>query len=135
MKMFEIAKIDSRGRIILPSSVRDNVGLLRGMHVLLVADLEKKEVHITPFADPEAKLVEFTIDLPDVAGALAHVASILAKNRADLLSTESRTLLRGKAAEWHAIADVSKCSCKLQELKQRLENSPSVKRVVLRTFP
>lgn len=135
MRVFEIVRIDSRGRIILPSSIRDSIGLPKGMYTMLIADLDKKEVRITPFADPEAKLIEFSIELLDVPGALARVAAILAEHKVDLLSTESRTLRRGNLAEWHAIADVSKCSCGLQELKQKIEKGHIVKRVELRSFP
>ena len=135
MRVFEIVRIDSRGRIILPSSIRDSVGLPKGMYVMLIADLDKKEIRITPFADPEAKLVEFHIELLDVPGALAHAAAILAENGVDLLSTESRTLRRGKVAEWCVIADVSKCKCELKELKRRIEESDVVGRVELRGFP
>lgn len=135
MRVFEIVRIDSRGRIILPSSIRDGTGLTKGMYTMLIADLDKKEVRITPFADPEAKLIEFSVELLDVPGALSRVATILAEHRVDLLSTESRTLRRGNSAEWHAIADVSKCSCGLQELKKKIEKGHIVKRVELRSFP
>jgi len=119
--MSEIVRIDARGRVVMPSSIRDALGLREGMYVMLVADLERKDIRIVPFADPEAKLIEFQITLRDVPGALARVAAVLANNRVDLLSTESRTLKRGNSAEWYAIADVSKCECKLDELKSRIK--------------
>jgi len=61
MRMSEIVRIDSRGRVTMPSSIRDAVKVSEGMYVILIADLDKKEVRIVPFADPEAKLVEFRI--------------------------------------------------------------------------
>jgi len=135
MRVFEIVRIDSRGRIILPSSIRDSIGLPKGMYAMLIADSDKKEVRITPFADPEAKLIDFRIELKDVPGALAKVATILAEHKVDLLSTESRTLHRGKVAEWSVIADVSKCSCGLQELKEMIKKERAVKQAELRSFP
>jgi len=135
MRVFEIVRIDSKGRIILPSSIRDSLGLPKGMYAMLIADSDKKEVRITPFADPEAKLIEFIIELYDVPGALARVATLLSEHKVDLLSTESRTLSRGDLAEWHAIADISKCTCELQELKQKIEKGAIVKRVELHSFP
>ena len=121
VRMSEIVRIDARGRVVMPSSIRDALGLREGMYVMLVADLERKDIRIVPFADPEAKLVELQITLRDAPGSLARVAAVLANNRVDLLSTESRTLKRGESAEWHAIADVSKCECKLDELRSRIK--------------
>ena len=65
-------------------------------------------------------MVEFRITLTDAPGALAKVAGILARNTVDLLSSESRTLRRGRSAEWIIIADISKCTCKLDDLQRKI---------------
>ena len=129
MRMSEIVRIDSRGRVTMPSSIRDAVRLSEGMYVMLIADLDKKEIRIVPFADPEAKLVEFRITFADVPGALAKTADVLARRRVDLLSSESRTLRRGESAEWLIVADVSKCKCKLEELEQKVIEEGAAKKV------
>ncbi|MEM2914155.1 MAG: AbrB family transcriptional regulator [Candidatus Bathyarchaeia archaeon] len=118
MRISEIVRIDNRGRVTLPSTLREAVGLSEGMFVMLVADIEEKNVKILPFADPEAKLVEFHITIRDIPGALAKAASALAEKKVDFLSTTSRTLKRGESAEWVVIADVSKCNCQIEELTQ-----------------
>ncbi|MDH5634339.1 MAG: AbrB family transcriptional regulator, partial [Candidatus Bathyarchaeota archaeon] len=79
MRMTEIVRIDSRGRITMPSSLREAVKLSEGMYVMLIADLDEKEVRIVPFADPEAKLIELCITFSDMPGALAKAANILAR--------------------------------------------------------
>ena len=135
MRMSEIVRIDSRGRVTMPSSIRDAVRLSEGMYVILIADLDKKEVRIVPFADPEAKLVEFRITFADVPGAPAKAADVLARQGVDLLSSESRTLRRGESAEWIVIADVSKCKCKLEELERKVIEEGAVKEVRFRSFP
>lgn len=135
MRMSEIVRIDSRGRVTMPSSIRDALKFSEGMYVMLIANLDNKEVRIVPFADPEAKLVEFRITFKDVLGALARAAAVLAENGVDLLSSESRTLQRGESAEWFAIADVSRCKCKLEELKQKILKEGAVKMVEYRSFP
>ena len=119
----------------MPSSIRDAVRLSEGMYVILIADLDKKEVRIIPFADPEAELVEFRITFADVPGALAKAADALAKQGVDLLSSESRTLRRGESAEWIVIADVSKCKCKLEELERKIVKENIAKEVKIRSFP
>jgi len=63
--MTEIVRVDSRGRITMPSTIRDAIKLSEGMYVMLIADLDKKELRIAPFADPEAKLVEVNITFSD----------------------------------------------------------------------
>jgi len=135
MRMSEVVRVDSRGRVTMPSSIRDGIRLSEGMYVILVADLDKREVRIVPFADPEAKLVEFRITFADVPGALAKAADALAREGIDLLSSESRTLRRGESAEWIVIADVSKCKCKLKELEQKVVEEGAAKEVRFRSFP
>lgn len=120
MRVSEIVRIDSRGRVTLPSALREAVGFSEGMYVMLVADMEEKNVRIIPFADPKAKLVEFHLAIPDAPGALAKAASVLADNNVDLLATTSRTLKRGELAEWIVIADVSKCKCPLTKLQEEI---------------
>jgi prephenate dehydratase len=119
----------------MPSTIRDAVRLSEGMYVILVADLDKREVRIVPFADPEAKLVEFRVSFADIPGALAKAADALAKQGVDLLSSESRTLRRGESAEWIVIADVSRCKCKLKELEQKVVEAGAAKEVKFRSFP
>ncbi|MFB0502162.1 MAG: hypothetical protein ACETVP_06780, partial [Candidatus Bathyarchaeia archaeon] len=96
--------------------------------------LDEKEVRIVPFADPEAKLIEFRITFADVPGALAKAADVLAKQGVDLLSSESRTLRRGQSAEWIIIADVSKSKCRLEKLERKLVEEGAAKEVKLRSF-
>jgi len=132
--MTEIVRVDSRGRITMPSSMREAVKLSEGMYVMLIADLDKKEVRIDPFADPEAKLVELRITFSDVPGALAKAANVLARQGVDLLSSESRTLRRGTSAEWVVVADVSRCKCKLEEIERKIVEEGAAKEVKFRSY-
>ncbi len=134
MRMTEIVRVDSRGRITMPSSIREAVRLSEGMYVMLIADLDEKDIRITPFADPEAKLVELSITFSDILGALAKAANILAKQGVDLLSSESRTLRRGRSAEWVVVADVSRCKCTLEELERQIVAEGAAKEVKFRRY-
>ena len=134
MRMTEIVRVDSRGRITMPSSIREAVRLSEGMYVMLIADLDAKDIRITPFADPEAKLVELSIAFSDIPGALAKAANILAKQGVDLLSSESRTLRRGRSAEWVVVADVSRCKCTLKELERQIVAEGAAKEVKFRSY-
>lgn len=132
--MSELIRLDSKGRVLIPQSVREALGFREGMYLMLIADLDRGEVLLTPFADPEARLMEFRIRLTDVPGALARVANVLADANVDLLHTESRTIRRGEYAEWIAVADVSKCNVEMDELKERILSVGKAEAVEIREY-
>jgi AbrB family looped-hinge helix DNA binding protein len=134
VKLSEIVRVDSRGRIIIPSSLRTGLSISEGTYLMLVADLDKKEATIVPFAHPGARLAEFQIGFGDSPGALARAAALLAELGVDLLSSQSRTLRRGELAEWNVIGDISASKVKLDELQKTLENDKSIKSVKIRTL-
>ena len=68
MRISEIVRIDSRGRVTLPSSLREAAGLSEGMDVMLIANIEERNTRIIPFADPKAKLYKFCIRIHDAPG-------------------------------------------------------------------
>ncbi len=132
MRVVEIIKLDAKGRVFLPIRMREAIGLKEGMYVMVIADLETRDIRVTAFADPEAKLIEFHIGLADVPGALAHVARVLAEANIDLLSTSSTTIRRGEHAEWVAIADASKCTLSLETLKENVLREGSAKTIEIK---
>ncbi|KYH38691.1 MAG: hypothetical protein AYL30_003350 [Candidatus Hecatellales archaeon B24] len=129
MRISEIARIDSRGRILIPSSVRSTLGLREEAYVMLIADLESREIRLIPFADPEAQLYELRILMNDIPGALAKAATKLAEIGVDLLSTQSRTIYRGRLAEWYAVVDLSKCKVKAEALEAKLTGEGVARKV------
>jgi len=129
MRMVEILKLDTKGRVSLPVRLRESLGLREGMYIMAIADLETRDLRLRAFADPEAKLLQLRIGLADVPGSLARVAKVLADANIDLLSTESATLERGQRAEWRAIADASKCRVPLTELKSIILQDGAAKTV------
>lgn len=129
MRLSELVRVDSKGRIMLPRTIREAFNLGEGMYLMLIADVTSREVRLIPFADPSAKLAEVRVALADVPGALARVATVLAKQEVDLLSTSSRTLHRGESAEWHSVVDLSKCRCKISELKEKILEDGAAKGV------
>ncbi|MHA1221060.1 MAG: AbrB family transcriptional regulator [Candidatus Heimdallarchaeota archaeon] len=120
MRIVDVVRVDSRGRITMPSSLRETIGISEGMHVMLVGDLEKREIRIVPFADPEADLYEIHITLTDIPGSLAKAAAIIAENNVDLLTSQSQTLRRGQSAEWYVVADISKAKISLTAIGNKI---------------
>ena len=134
MRLTELVRMDSKGRIIVPMTYRNSFDLREGMYLMLIADTETHEIKIIPFADPTARLVEIYVQLNDMPGALAKVATVLAEKNVDLLSTQSRTLHRGQTAEWNAIADISKCKLKPSELKDTILANGTAKAITIRPY-
>lgn len=132
--MTELLLIDRKGRIRVPKSIRDVVGVTEGMYVLLTADVDTRQITIVPFADPSAKLVQIKVAIGDVPGSLAKIAKVFADSKVDLLATESRTIQRGKSAEWVVIADVSKCTYPLSKIKEKMLREGAAKGLVIREF-
>lgn len=130
MRVVEIVRVDNRGRITLPSPFRDTFSIAEGMHVMLIGDLERYEIRILPFADPEAELVEIQLTLIDKPGSLAEVAAILAKHKIDLLTSQSRTLRRGRTAEWFFIADISNRTLDIDKLCTIISETDSAEKAV-----
>ena len=129
MRVVEIVRVDTRGRITMPATLRDSMGITEGMHIMLIGDLEKYEIRILPFADPEAELFEIHVTLTDRPGALAKIASMFADNGFDLLTSQSRTLRRGRSAEWFSVVDISKSKIDLETLSRKIRNSDAAEEV------
>ncbi len=116
------AKVDSKGRVSIPNSFRDSLGIKFGENI--VAQLDKKNERILLFPI-EKKSMKLMIKFNDVPGALASAAVVLAKEKVDLIYTSSRSMKRGKEAEWETIADFSKVN--LVNLKKKLKSEKSIK--------
>ncbi len=106
MKNFNVVKLDSKGRIIVPFHIRDYIGLKEGTELIIVNN-EKRELRIFPLINGNTAQVRAVIS--DVHGSLSKIMTAIAKNNVDILMSMSRTIERGKTAEWSAIVDISEC--------------------------
>ncbi len=110
------SKIDLKGRIVIPNSFRESLGIKKGENIIIELDKESERIILFPL---EKKVKKMFIYLSDKPGSLAKAAGILSKNKVDLVYTESRSTKRGKEAVWTVVADFSKTN--LQKLKKELE--------------
>lgn len=132
--MKEIVRINEKGEIKLPEGIRDCLGMVEGMHVLLKADVNRRELLIVPFSTAEGDLVEFKVILNDIPGSLAQCASFLSKHNINLVASESRTLQGGEIAEWIVVADISKCNYNVRELCGKLKDEGYAKKAICRSY-
>lgn len=94
--MQEIAKIDEKGRLLIPSGIRKAAGLEIGVDVLI--KLEADSVLLS--AVTEKEIYKMRIVMDDSPGTLARIADLLGESGFDIIMSESRSLSRQKIAQW-----------------------------------
>ncbi|ABN70058.1 transcriptional regulator, AbrB family [Staphylothermus marinus F1] len=129
MKIREIVKVDSKGRITIPLTIREALDIREGMTVLLIADKEKKEIIVSPIPE-RAKLVELSIRVEDRPGVLAELTRELADRGIDIIATKCIVLKRGEIGECYMVVDLSRSLItNLKELEDSLKKLEPVREV------
>ncbi|MEM4893622.1 MAG: ACT domain-containing protein, partial [Desulfurococcaceae archaeon] len=106
MKIKELVKVDSKGRITIPLSVREAFDIREGMNLLVVADTDEKSITLSPVPE-KAKLVEIIVRVEDRPGVLATISRSLADNGVDIVFIKCGVIRRGELGECTIIADVA----------------------------
>jgi bifunctional DNA-binding transcriptional regulator/antitoxin component of YhaV-PrlF toxin-antitoxin module len=117
--------MDSKGRLLIPSSIRKFLNVEEGAEVIILPDSEKAEVRMLPLV--REKTAEFRITMADSPGSLALVAETLQRYNLSVLMSKSRSLIKGKTAEWNLIVDTSECSGRLDRIKSSMLDSSLIK--------
>ena len=120
MSSSQIARIDGKGRLIVPAAYREVLNLKENSNVLLSLDTSKNVLTLLPFAAAGDELCRITVALSDSPGSLSRLLSILAKSGADLVQSESIASDRGRSAQWRATVDMSGCKAKPSAVKELL---------------
>ena len=121
--MNSIIRLDTRGRLVIPTEFRETLGIKEGDEVIMSLDTSSNTLTIAPIYGKQANLVKIEIEFGDTPGCLAKIAAKLAELNIDLIMSESRSSKRGQKARWDIIADISKCSCSVTQLKQKIVQS------------
>ena len=125
MRNTNIAKLDSKGRLLIPSHIRRFLNVGDGTEVIILPENDKAEVRILPLV--RDKTAEFRITMADSPGSLALIAEILAKYNINVLMSKSRSVVKGKVAQWDLIVDTSGCNGKLEKMRSTLLDSNMIK--------
>ncbi len=125
MRNTNIAKLDSKGRLLIPSHIRKFLNVDDGTEVIILPDNEKSEARILPLV--RDKTAEFRITMTDSPGSLAVIAGILARYNINVLMSKSRSIVKGKVAEWDLIVDTSTCNGKIEQMRTNMLDSNLIK--------
>jgi len=115
-----LSKLDGRGRVMIPLSLREVLGLKEGSPVLIKLDDESESVRIIPFVTEGEELALITVEMSDAPGALSKILSLLSARGADIVKSESISSERGRSAEWRALVNISGCKLPASALRSLL---------------
>jgi len=120
IEMNSIIKLDTRGRLVIPSEFRETLDLKEGDNILLSLDSKTNTITISPIYSEANNLIKMQLTFGDKPGSLAKIATKLAELKIDLIMTESKSFERGEKARWNIIADISKTNFSIQQVKKEL---------------
>lgn len=107
MSIEETVKVDSKGRVTIPSAIRELFNIREGMYLLMVADKNNKEIKLIPLPI-SAQLAKIRLIVEDRTGVLADITRFLASMSIDIVSTKCIVLKREELGECEMIVDVSR---------------------------
>lgn len=129
-----LVKVDSKGRITIPQTIRESLGIEAGMLVAMLADTEKKEIIVSPIMAENAKVVQIEVTMQDRPGALAKVTSKLSELKVDIIANRCTSITRREEGECTFIVDMSQSSTDVEGVRKALEGLDVVTQVMIRQF-
>ncbi|MFH1786271.1 MAG: AbrB/MazE/SpoVT family DNA-binding domain-containing protein [archaeon] len=127
--MASVIRLDTRGRLVIPNSIREELDLKEGDRVMVGLSEDGESIVVHPVAEAGKKLVKLVIEFSDKPGALSKAATYLFNEGVDLVRTQSKSTRRTKTARWEVVADVSKCKHPLAEIRKGLVSKGLAARV------
>jgi len=129
-----LVKVDSKGRITIPQTIRESLGIEAGMLVAMLADTEKKEIIVSPIMAENAKVIQIEVTMQDRPGALAKVTSKLSELKVDIIANRCTSITRREEGECTFIVDISQSSTDVEGVRKALESLDVVTQVMIRQF-
>ncbi|MCG2881393.1 MAG: ACT domain-containing protein [Acidilobus sp.] len=129
-----LVKVDSKGRITIPQTIRESLGIEAGMLVAMLADTEKKEIIVSPIMAENAKVIQIEVTMQDRPGALAKVTSKLSELKVDIIANRCTSITRREEGECTFIVDISQSTTDVEGIRKALEGLDVVTQVMIRQF-
>lgn len=105
MRVTNIVKVDSKGRVTIPLFVREALEIQEGRYLIAIADINKKEIILTPVTSSNKPIFEIKVELKDKPGALAEFSEKLKEMGLDQLIVRCSTIKRGEIGECISIVE------------------------------
>ncbi|UXD21607.1 AbrB family transcriptional regulator [Ignicoccus pacificus DSM 13166] len=134
MRIVELLRVDSKGRVTIPRTVRDALNIVEGGYVIMIADLNKNEIVLTPTGGGSGRLLDVRVVFQDVKGKLAEISEKLAELGVDQISTSCRTIKKGGEAECIFVIEVPE-NINKEDLEKVLSELEGVKEVTITSIP
>jgi AbrB family looped-hinge helix DNA binding protein len=132
--MNALIRLDTRGRIVIPTEFRETLAIKEGDEILINLDAKTNTLIISPVYGETKNIVKIEIEFGDTPGCLAKIAQKIADMNIDLIMTESRSSQRGQKARWDIIADISKSPLSIRNIQQQLLQSGFVEEMRITTI-
>jgi len=98
LKLTSLVRVDSKGRVTIPQTIREALGIDVGMTMVVIADIDRREIVLAPVSSDTSKLYEFVIDIADVTGALAKLSGKMAELGIDIVTSKCASIVRAELA-------------------------------------
>ena len=121
MRLTSLAKVDSKGRITIPQTMREALDVEPGMIVVLIADLDRREITISPVPISLKNVYELDVELLDKPGALAQLTRKLAELNIDIIATRCASIARGESGSCTIVLDISRSGIDPENLRRSIE--------------
>ncbi len=126
MRITSLVKVDSKGRVTIPLFIREALDIQEGRHLIVIADVDKKEILLTPISSKGESIYEIKVELQDKPGALAEFSRMLKELGFDQLMIRCSTIKRGEIGECISIAEPIEEGVSPEKVKEALESSDIV---------
>ena len=133
LKLTSLVRVDSKGRVTIPQTIREALGIDVGMTMVVIADIDRREIVLAPVSSDVSKLYEFVVDIADVTGALAKLTSKLAELGIDIITSKCASIVRAEIASCTIICDISKAkNADIERIRRELEEIDVIRHVKVR---
>jgi len=121
-----IVKVDSKGRILIPVNIRNNLEIDEGTEIIVVPEMGEGHFKIMPIS--RNTTAELKVMLGGSPSALASVADALSANAFNIIISESKRIAR-ELTEWKIIVDLPDNNGSIDTLRDVLTNVEDVKSI------
>jgi AbrB family looped-hinge helix DNA binding protein len=133
LKLTSLVRVDSKGRVTIPQTIREALGIDVGMTMVVIADIDRREIVLAPVSSGTSKLYEFIIDIADVTGALAKLTGKMAELGIDIVTSKCASIVRAELASCTIVADLTRAkSDDINYIRRELESLDVIRHVKIR---